>query len=174
MTTLPDGRVVPPAHGDERAVLEGWLDFHRATLALKTAGLDDRQVRLAPVPSSELTLLGLVQHLAEVEREWCQRVFAGLDLPPVRAAGDNGFALTPGYGMPEALADWRAEVERGRALTAGAPLDAPGRLDAGAAAMTGSDTVSLRWILTHLVEEYARHTGHADLLREAIDGTAGV
>ncbi|WP_031072856.1 DinB family protein [Streptomyces sp. NRRL WC-3742] len=172
MTTLPDGRVVPPAHADERAMLDAWLDFHRGTIAAKVAGLDDRQVRLAPVPRSELTLLGLVQHLAEVERQWYQRVFGGLDVPAPH--GGTGFALEAGRGMPEALAGWRAEIERGRELTAGAPLDAPGRLDAQSAAAVGSETVSLRWILLHLIEEYARHAGHADLLRESIDGVAGV
>lgn len=156
-------------------MLDAWLDFHRGTIAAKVAGLDDEQVRLAPVPRSELTLLGLVQHLAEVERQWHQRVFAGLDVPPLHGeARENGFRLEPGRGMPEALAEWRAEIERGRALTAGAPLDAPGRLDAQSAAAAGSETVSLRWILLHLIEEYARHAGHADLLRESIDGAAGV
>ncbi|WP_369185127.1 DinB family protein [Streptomyces sp. Y1] len=175
MQTLPDGRPIPPPHADERAMLEAWLDFHRATLALKVEGLDDRQVRTASAGPSPMTLLGLVQHLAEVERQWCQRVFAGLDAPaPHGDDGRNGFALTPDRGMADALAEWDAEVERGRALIADASLDDPGHLLPQDAAALGFATVSLRWILLHLIEEYARHNGHADLLREGIDGVTGV
>ncbi|WP_371515564.1 DinB family protein [Kitasatospora sp. NBC_01300] len=170
-----DGRPLPPPHADERAMLEGWLEFHRATLVQKVAGLDDQQVRLAAVPPSTMTLLGLVQHLAEVERTWYQRVLAGREAPPLYGAdGEGGYALTPERGMPEALADWRAEVEQGRELAAGASLEDTGRLSERAAAVFGSETVSLRWILVHLIEEYARHNGHADLLRESIDGLTGV
>ncbi len=81
--TLPDGRLVPLMTGDERPMLESWLDFHRATLELKCAGLEDAQVRSTPAGPSELSLLGLVQHLAECERNWFQRVAGGLELPPV-------------------------------------------------------------------------------------------
>ncbi|MFP8883072.1 DinB family protein [Streptomyces mangrovi] len=174
MATTPDGRTVPPARADERTTLEGWLDFHRETLALKCSGLDDRGLRTAPLEPSRMTLLGLVQHLAEIERNWFQRVFAGLDVPPVHAdAGRDGFGLVPERGIDEALAAWRAEVARGRELTAGASLEATGRLSEQEAAHLGSEKVSLRWILVHLIEEYARHNGHADLLRERIDGTTG-
>lgn len=169
--TLPDGRPVPLMTGDERAVLESWLDFHRATLELKCAGLDDAQVRRAAVEPSTLTLLGLVQHLAEIERNWFQRVFAGLDVPPVHGE-PTGYALDPERGIDEALRVWREEVARGREVCAGRPLDAVGRIPEGAPAMAGAE-VSLRWILVHLIEEYARHNGHADLLRERIDGTTG-
>ncbi|MEU8922092.1 DinB family protein [Kitasatospora sp. NPDC048545] len=175
MAFTPDGRPIPPAHADERTMLESWLEFQRATLATKVAGLDDRQVRLVAVPPSTMTLLGLVQHLAEVERTWYQRVFAGLEVPPVYGADNpDGYVLDPGRGAAEALARWRAEIDLGRELTASASLDAAGPLSAGAAAALGSETVSLRWILVHLVEEYARHNGHADLLRECVDGVTGV
>ncbi|MEV3931931.1 MULTISPECIES: DinB family protein [unclassified Streptomyces] len=135
MATLPDGRAVPPAYADERPMLMSWLDFHRATLALKCEGLDDRQVRTASVALSEMTLLGLVQHAAEVERNWFRRIFGGKDLPPVYAGEgrEDGFALVTG---------------RGRGAVA--PLD-----------------------LVHMIEEYARHNGHADLLREGIVGVTG-
>ncbi|WP_335935316.1 DinB family protein [Streptomyces sp. PTD5-9] len=174
MTTTPDGRPVPPAHADERAMLEAWLDFHRATLALKCEGLNDEQVRTAAVPPSSMTLLGLVQHLAEVERNWFQRVFAGQDAPRLFEEDDDyGFALRPDRGIDEAWAAWRAEVARGRELIADASLDDSGRLSARDAEHVGGREVSLRWIMVHMIEEYARHNGHADLIRERIDGVAG-
>ncbi|MBD0670278.1 DinB family protein [Streptomyces sp. CBMA156] len=175
MAITPDGRPIPPPHAAERAMLETWLDFQRATLAGKVAGLDDRQVRLAAVPPSTMTLLGLVQHLAEVERNWHQRVFAGREVPPVYGQDNaDGYGLDPARGMAGALADWNAEVDRGRELIAEEPLEAAGPLSPQAAAVLGADSVSLRWILVHLIEEYARHNGHADLLRECIDGVTGV
>lgn len=174
MTTTPDGRPVPPLLADERDMLHAWLDFHRATLALKCAGLTDAQSRHRAVPTSTLTLLGLVQHLAEVERNWFQRVFAGDPVPPVHEdAGPDAFTLTASRTLPDALTQWRAEITRARELTATAPLTATGTLSPQEATHTGTPTVSLRWILTHMIEEYARHNGHADLLREAIDGVTG-
>ncbi|GGT11584.1 mini-circle uncharacterized 19.1 kDa protein [Streptomyces chromofuscus] len=166
---LPDGREVPYMTGDERAMLESWLDFHRSTLELKCRGLDDVQVRLASAEPSSLTLLGLVQHLAEVERNWFQRVFAGLDVPPVHE-DETGYALHPDRGLDEALTIWHREIARGREICAGRSLDDTGRLVDGPVA--GME-VSLRWVLIHLIEEYARHNGHADILRERIDGVTG-
>ncbi|ELS52266.1 DinB family protein [Streptomyces viridochromogenes] len=167
--TLPDGRPVPLLTGDERPMLESWLDFHRATLELKCAGLDDAQLRLASAEPSELTLLGLVQHLAECERNWFQRVVGGLDVPPVYGE-KSGYALDPGRGVDEALAVWRREIARGREVCAGRSLDGVGRIADGP--MAGVE-VSLRWVLIHMIEEYARHNGHADILRERIDGVTG-
>ncbi|MEV5064334.1 DinB family protein [Streptomyces sp. NPDC050085] len=173
-TTLPDGRPVPPPHADERTTLEAWLDFHRETLALKVSDLTDAQARQAPIPSTALTLLGLVQHLAEVERNWFQRVLAGEQAPLVTpSAGPDGFTLTPDHDLPAALTQWRTQITRARELTADTPLDTLGTLSPQEASYTGDPHVSLRWILTHMIEEYARHNGHADLLREAIDGVAG-
>ncbi|AKJ13968.1 hypothetical protein ABB07_29175 [Streptomyces incarnatus] len=167
--TLPDGRPIPSMTGPERPMLEGWLDFHRATLELKCRGLDDAQVRRASAEPSELTLLGLVQHLAEVERNWFQRVLAGLDVPPVFEEG-TGYALDPDRGLEEALVAWRREVARGRELLAGRSLEDTGRIvDAPLAGIA----VSVRWVLIHLIEEYARHNGHADIIRERIDGVTG-
>ncbi|MFI6409454.1 DinB family protein [Streptomyces sp. NPDC050548] len=166
--TLPDGRPIPLMTGAERPMLESWLAFHRATLEAKCAGLDDAQVRRAAAEPSALTLLGLVQHLAEVERNWFQRVF-GLDVPTVYDSED-GYAIVPERGMEEALAVWRGEIERGQAHCAGLEPDDLGRIPDGP--MAGAE-VSLRWVLIHMVEEYARHNGHADILRESIDGTTG-
>ncbi|MGX2994309.1 DinB family protein [Streptomyces sp. JNUCC 64] len=175
MTTLPDGRRVPPPSGDERTMLESWLDLQRETLALKCRGLDDIQARTASAEPSSMTLLGLVQHLAEVERNWFQRVFAGREEGRVYPdSGDDGFGLVPERGLERALADWRAEIGRGRAVTVGARLEDLGRLSPENAEALGTDRVSLRWILLHLIEEYARHNGHADLLRERVDGRTGV
>ncbi|MFI1167842.1 DinB family protein [Streptomyces sp. NPDC020801] len=167
--TLPDGRPVPLMTGDERPMLESWLAFHRATLELKCAGLDDAQLRTASAEPSSLTLLGLVQHLAEVERTWFQRVVGGLDVPPVFGE-ETGYALDPDRGLGQALAAWRREIARGRELSAGRGLDDTGRIAGGP--MAGLE-VSLRWVLIHVIEEYARHNGHADILRERIDGVTG-
>ncbi|MFC3350823.1 DinB family protein [Streptomyces echinoruber] len=167
--TLPDGRPVPRATGDERPMLEDWLDFHRATLELKCAGLDDAQVRRTAAEPSQLTLLGLVQHLAEVERNWFQRVVGGLDVPPVFGE-ESGFALDPARGLAAALDAWRREIEHGRRVCAQRSLDDVGRITDGP--MAGVE-VSVRWVLIHMIEEYARHNGHADILRERIDGTTG-
>ena len=165
-------RPMPPFNADERAVLEGWLDFHRATLATKCAGLDDERAATASVPPSGCTLTGLVQHLAEVERNWFRRVFAGQAAPPIYDpqadpdGPDGGFELAEGASLRDALATWRAEIDRARECCAGRPLADTGRF-------MGQD-VNLRWIYVHMIEEYARHNGHADLLRERIDGTTGV
>ncbi|MEW1660411.1 MULTISPECIES: DinB family protein [unclassified Streptomyces] len=174
MGTAPDGRPVPPPHAGERQMLESWLDFHRATLELKCAGLDDHQARTASVAPSSMTLLGLVQHVTEVERNWFRRVFAGQDVPPLYGEGaGDGFALVPGRGIGEALDVWRAEVARSRELIAGSSLEDAGTLSEQEAGYVGGPSVSLRWILVHMIEEYARHNGHADLIREAVDGSTG-
>jgi uncharacterized damage-inducible protein DinB len=165
-------RAIPPLNADERTTLESWLDFQRVTLARKCEGLDDEQAAAASVPPSGLTLTGLVQHLAEVERNWFRRVFAGEPVPPIYDPDadpdgpDGGFELTGDASLGEALATWQAEIARARAICADrAPTDT-GRF--------GGQEVSLRWIYVHLIEEYARHNGHADLIRERIDGATGV
>ncbi|MBA0052888.1 DinB family protein [Streptomyces sp. AJS327] len=174
MTMTPESRPMPPLSADERATLEGWLDFHRATLELKCVGLDDQQARTAAAEPSTMTLLGLVQHLAEMERFWFQRVFAVRDVPSLYGDdSDEGFELVPGRGLDEALTTWRAEVEEARKAIAGAELDALGRFPSEEAEAVGAPGASLRWILVHMIEEYARHNGHADLLRERVDGTTG-
>jgi hypothetical protein len=163
---------MPPLDADERSTLEGWLDFHRATLALKVDGLDDEQAATAPIPPSGLTLTGLVQHLAEVERNWFQRVFAGESVPPIYDpeadpdGPDGGFEVAEGATLSDALVTWRAEVDRAREICTGREMTDTGRLF--------GQPVTLRWVYLHLVEEYARHNGHADLLRERIDGVTGV
>jgi uncharacterized damage-inducible protein DinB len=157
----------PPFVGDERAVLDGWLDFHRATLLWKCEGLTLDQLKLAPVASSSLTLLGLVRHLTEVERGWFLP-FLGepvTELYCTEADPDADFD-----GVPDA--DAEADLARfGETVDAISDLLRRRTLDE--VEVDGDRAYSLRWILTHLIEEYARHNGHADLLREAIDGATG-
>ncbi|WP_285758194.1 DinB family protein [Nocardiopsis ansamitocini] len=170
MTTLE--RSIPPLNGDERATLEGWLDFHRQTLAVKCAGLDNERSRRAAAPPSPITLLGLVRHMAEVERNWFRRILAGERLGPVYGDGlhpqgtDGGFTLPDHATLAEALATWHTEVDHARARAAGYTLDATCNLQGA--------RCSLRWIYLHMIEEYARHNGHADLIREAVDGNTGI
>jgi uncharacterized damage-inducible protein DinB len=162
---------MPSLNADERSTLEGWLDFHRATLSMKCAGLDDQQAATASVPPSGFTMTGLVQHLAEVERNWFRRILAGEQVPPIYdpqadpQGPDGGFELAAGATLPDALATWHAEIACARQHCAGRALTDTGRF-------MGQD-VSLRWIYVHMIEEYARHNGHADLLRERIDGVIG-
>jgi uncharacterized damage-inducible protein DinB len=169
---IDDGRFSTPTVGSELVVLSGILGAQRATLEAKCAGLG---IELAErsVPPSTLSLLGLVRHLADVERRWFRRALAGQDAPPLFYSdeapdGDFDGAVGNAEVIAEAWSAWRAEVKFAEELTAAAP-----NLD-----VTGEDgwrgTVSLRWVLIHMVEEYARHNGHADLVRERIDGAVGV
>ncbi|KAF3464200.1 DinB family protein [Streptomyces sp. Tu 3180] len=162
----------PDRNADERTMLEGWLDYHRRTLALKCEGLTDDQLRTASVPPSELSLMGLVRHMAEVERSWFRRVLAAEDAGPIHyseADRDGEFHLTAADTWQEAYTTWQAEIDAARRNAAGFALDdlskGRGRAD--------DEPFSLRWIYTHMIEEYARHNGHADLVRERIDGATG-
>lgn len=165
-------RPMPPLDADERSTLSGWLDFYRATLATKCDGLDEEQLRTASVPPSPLTLLGLVQHMAEVERNWFRRVLTGEDAPPIYDPEadpdgvDGGFDLHDDIAFEDAHAVWQREIVHARANCADRSLDRTSPFMAG--------EVSLRWIYTHMIAEYARHNGHADLIREGIDGSTGV
>jgi uncharacterized damage-inducible protein DinB len=163
-------RAMPAPQADERTTLEGWLDFYRATLVNKVDGLDDEQVRVPAVAPSPLTLLGLVQHMAEVERTWFRRALGGEDVPRIYPDGserdDGGFTLAPDAGIESARRTWDAEVARSREHCATRELDEVGTHQ--------GLQVSLRWIYSHVIAEYARHAGHADLVRERLDGTTGV
>lgn len=162
----------PATDADERTMLEGWLDYHRDTLAWKCEGLTDAQLRTPSVEPSPLSLMGLVRHMAEVERSWFRRVLADEDAGPIyfgAADPDGEFRLTEADTWAEAYATWQAEIETARRHAAGFALDA---LSRGRHRHTG-ETHSLRWIYTHMIEEYARHNGHADLIRERIDGATG-
>jgi len=165
-------RSEPPYVADEKTMLAGWLDYHRATLLRKCEGLTPEQLVTPSVPPSTLTLLGLVRHLAEVERGWFRLEWAGEDLPYLYCSEDNrdgDLDDVSAGGVDEAFATWRQEADAARAIVAAHPLDEAhprSRREVGT-------PLSLRWVVTHLIEEYARHNGHADLLREQLDGSVG-
>ncbi|MFW3172646.1 DinB family protein [Geodermatophilus sp. CPCC 206100] len=168
-----DTRDEPPLTGDEATLLSAFLDFHRQTLEWKCAGLTPEQLATRSVATSDLTLLGLVRHLAAVETGWLVG-FGGLPAdiwPEVLRDGDEHWRVDPGSvtaaEVEAAWATWRAAAGAVREVVQQVPLDTRDR-------PWGRDEEhSLRWILLHLIEEYARHNGHADLIREAIDGATG-
>ncbi|MEV1081436.1 DinB family protein [Streptomyces sp. NPDC050211] len=162
----------PATTADERTMLEGWLDYHRETLAWKCEGLTDAQLRSASVEPSTLSLMGLVRHMAEVERGWFRKVLMDEDAGPIYYSDedpDGDFHVTEEESWEEAHATWRAEIDIARRNAAGFDLD---DLSKGRSRRTG-EQFNLRWLYTHMIEEYARHNGHADLIRERIDGTTG-
>lgn len=164
-----DGRTRPPGTADERGQLEGFLDFQRQTLLWKCAGLTAGQLRERPLPPSVLSLHGLVRHLADVERSWWRERFLGEDVPDLYGVGERPGAdfLETSDADPEAdLAILRDEIAAVRQAVRGRSLDDT---------VTGprGQELSLRWVYLHMIEEYARHLGHADLIRERIDGTTG-
>ena len=164
-------RVRPPTVADERTSLDGWLDYHRATLLLKCTGLSATDLARRAVEPSTLSLLGLVRHMAEVERSWFQRRVAGRDLPflycDVESNPDGDFDDVDTADAETDLATFLAEVDAARAVTAGRSLDET------FFHARHERHMDLRWVYVHMIEEYARHNGHADLLRERIDGTRG-
>ncbi len=151
-------------------MLDAWLDYHRETLAWKCSGLSDAQLRERSAPPSTLSLLGLVRHMADVERGWFRRTLGGEAVPRIYSSDDNpdgDFDDVDGADTAEAFETWRRECEAARqAASAAESLDVTGTSRHG-------HEISLRWILVHMIEEYARHNGHADLLRERIDGATG-
>jgi hypothetical protein len=157
---------------DERSILLDYLRRYRLTLELKCAGLDPAQLAQRSVPPSTLSLLGLVRHLADVERFWFRAVMARQDAPPLfRTAGNRDEAFDGAADDPAvvdaAWRGWRGEVAFAEQIVDATP-------DLGTTgAMPDGDTVPLRDVLVHMIEEYARHCGHADLLRERIDGRVG-
>ncbi|MFD3465009.1 DinB family protein [Streptomyces sp. NPDC058682] len=157
----------------ERAVLAGYLRDQRLTLELKCAGLDAEALARRSVEPSNLSLLGLVRHLAGVEQYWFRQVMAGQEIRRhYRTEGDRAGEFTGAVADPEVVADawatWRAEVAFAEQLVAeAADLDVTG--DSG----HGDEPMELREVLVHMIEEYARHNGHADFLRERIDGRVG-
>lgn len=167
---LPDSRPGLPFMAGDRESLEAWLEFYRQTLPLKVGGLTAEQLCQQAVPPSTMTLVGLVRHLSDVERYWFSNVAAGTQEAAHYRAEDPDADFT-GYSPPQALADVRhfdSEIVRMRAIAAQIP-----ELDAPLAGRRRGQEINLRWIYTHMIEEYARHLGHADLLRECIDGTTG-
>jgi uncharacterized damage-inducible protein DinB len=167
---LEDARRTEPAFVlPEREMLEEWLEFHRITLLMKCEGLTDEQRKRRWIPTSNLSLHGLVRHMAEVERSWFVRVL-------LRQPETGHYFATEGVDDAELVplddADWEKDLEvwreacnASRTSAAHATLDDEG--------VRKGEPCSLRWIYVHMIEEYARHNGHADLLRELADGTVG-
>jgi uncharacterized damage-inducible protein DinB len=157
----------PPAPdiGDIRPILQGYLDHHRLTLLRICAGLTADQLVLRPVPPSTLSLLGLVRHMTKVERTWFRIRVAGEDVAPLFGTRDEDFNDIDPTTAERAVADLPTEWSAGDAAVERLPLDHAIELD--------GEPVSLASIYIHLIEEWARHNGHADLIRQSIDGSIG-
>ena len=163
-------RTEPDGPTPERAALQGWLDYHRATLLFKCQGLTGEQLVQRTADPSTLSLLGLVRHMSDVERAWfCRRLADQPGLPPLywsEEHPDGDFDLADAAGAEAAFETFKAECAKADAAAAGRSLDDT--------FVTSQGTVlDLRWIYLHMIEEYARHNGHADLLRERLDGVTG-
>ncbi|SFF75445.1 Protein of unknown function [Actinopolymorpha cephalotaxi] len=157
-----------PLLGDERTILEGRLEWHRSTLLAKCAGLTGEELARQVVPPSNLSLLGLIRHVAQVESSWFQRLLAGRDVPRVHPSGGADFdAATPENAEAD-YATLLAQMAASREVVATMSLD-----DEFTVQMWDGQRASVRWLHVHMIEEYARHNGHADLLRERVDGTTG-
>lgn len=170
ITPLPDLDGIGTA--SERPMLEGFLMFYRAVLARKAEGLTDEQARATPCPPSDMSMLGLIRHMADVERIWAQWMFAGEENRPIFYGDahpdhdpDGDFHPPADATLADAFARYREQIARADEIYSVADLD---QLQMG-----GKQEHNLRWIYVHLIEEYARHAGHADLIRQALDDTTG-
>jgi len=159
-------RTDPPLVAGEKEMLVAYLDFHRETIALKCAEVPPDKVNEAAVSPSDLTLHGLVRHLAGVEQWWLHQQFARQEVEPLFANPEDDFGDLSG-SFEDSVAMWRAQIERSRQIIEAASLD-----DTSIRLQTG-EAISLRRILLLLICDYARHCGHADLLRERLDGSVG-
>jgi hypothetical protein len=164
---VTDGRFLLTPESSERELLTGFLEFQRDALVRKCAGLSDTQLRSRPIATSNLSLVGLVRHIATVERWYFQAVLADA-FPGSLFDHESGeaFDAVEAATHETSFATWEAEVEVSRRITDELELDAVG-------AMPSGERLTLRWVLLHMIDEYARHLGHADILREAIDGVTG-
>jgi uncharacterized damage-inducible protein DinB len=168
-------RIEVPVNGDERVMLNAFLEAQRETLQWKCSGLTPEQLKQAASPPSALTLLGLLRHLTEVEYFWLEGILLGegshLGLYSGQAnpaEGDRTWTDLTSHSVDEVMQNWKDACDASRRNTASLP-----GLDAAAAHPWDNQPVTLRWITVHMIREYARHTGHADLLRERIDGATG-
>jgi uncharacterized damage-inducible protein DinB len=158
-----------PREANEKDTLLGFLVWQRDTLARKCAGLSDEQLWTRSAPPSKLSLLGLVRHMTDVERGWLVRTLGGVEIDDLYGSDDRpdaDFEDARPSNVANAFTQWRDECRRGDEIVAGLDLDSVRYQQTGRA-------VTTRWVLVHMVEEYSRHNGHADLLRERIDGAVG-
>ena len=166
---MTDGRTeVPRSGAGAREMLRAYLDFHRDTLAAKCGGLSDDDLRRAAVPPSGLSLLGLVRHMARVEQSWFRRVIEDhMEIPRLFQDEDGGFDLphVDDQLVRDSHALWQDEIAYARQVLE--------RTDLDTVVDVHGDPTEVRDIVVHMIEEYARHCGHADLVRECIDGRAG-
>jgi hypothetical protein len=171
-TSYPDAadfRAVGPDFGDERMLLDTLLDFHRGTLLWKTAGLTPEQLTTRSGGASQLTLLGIVRHLAEVERYWWRTVATQQSVGMLYSTDhdpDADFHSGDASTAEEDIRTLRAEIDAARAAVAEMPLERE-------FPSNDEGPMSLRWVYLHMIQEYARHNGHVDILRENIDGFTG-
>jgi uncharacterized damage-inducible protein DinB len=157
-----------PRNGDERSTLLAFLEWQRSTLARKCAGLAPDQLRIRSVEPSTMSLLGLVRHMADIERGWFRQTLAGEHLNYRYSTPDDPDGEFDNVGtadVDEAFASWHEECAKADEIISRRALEATGYQRSGT-------EVSMRWILNHMIEEYSRHNGHADLLRERIDGAS--
>jgi uncharacterized damage-inducible protein DinB len=159
-------RIDGPETGDERAMLDGFLDFQRSTIAVKASGLSDADAARSLLPSLT-TVTGLVQHLADVERSWFLEDMLGLPIHTRYSEDDpdGEFRVDETTSLQDALDDYERACNEARQATARLPLEQ---------LTTSRDgRFSLRWVILHMIEETARHAGHLDILREMLDGETG-
>ncbi|WP_219844064.1 DinB family protein [Arthrobacter sp. MYb227] len=166
-----DPRTNPPPCGSERETLLGFLTYQRQTFAAKCAGLTDAQLATRSVPPSAMSLLGLLRHLSDVERFWVRIHLLGQSKKQLYWHADGNdtdfeFPYNQTELVPKSWRVWHKETAFSDAALSQESMEATVHI-------TGHGEVSVRWILTHLIEEYSRHNGHADLLRECLDGVVG-
>lgn len=166
---MTDTRPDPPMTGDERAQLNGFLDYQRATVVLKAGGLTDEQARQTHVPSELTTIAGLVSHLTLVEDYWFGIVVDGGPDKWEEALKDDPdaeFRLAATTPVARLIGDYETQCELSRQIVAKLDFDAE-------VPFRDKGNVNLRWVVAHMIEETARHAGHLDLLRELTDGATG-
>jgi len=169
-TAPPIDRRDLPAEGDERTLLNAFLEFHRETLLWKCSGLTGEQLALRSVPTSTMSLLGLIRHMTDVERYWFRDVVGSEDVKSLYWGQPDRDSDFDDISAADAERDFVAYLEE---MEACRMIQSDVDLDSMVADRRNGDRNSFRWVMVHMIEEYARHNGHADLFREAIDGEVG-
>ena len=165
----PDNRAIIYT-GEERAQLESWLTSYRETLLIKCNGLDVEQMKIRPVKTSDLSLLGLIRHMTWVEQVWFELTFIGADVPKYYKQPDDNdadFHNLDEIGLDEVLTNYDRAIAKSIECAFEQDLSTVSKKE------WRHIYVDLRWIYLHMLEEYARHCGHADIIRELIDGVTG-